>query len=148
MKRNVSILVVFALLFASILPAYAAPLPTPQYVLPQGEILDDTEMSEIKGEVAPWIVGGLVGGATSAAIKAADNYLDGERGWDILNDCDKEFVVGAVYGAIAPPVKEVMITGRVLTSFKKVYDTSKIGVSIGQGVAGYVAGEIYEKLTK
>lgn len=150
MKRKVSVLIILALLVTSIVPVYAsAALPQQQLiVLPQGKKLDDIEMTEIKGEIAPRLVGAVVGGLTNASLQVVDNYLNGERGMDLLEGCGKQIVVGAAMGAIAPPTKTVMETVGVLTAIKKVYDTSKIGVSVGAGVAGYVAGEVYDKVTE
>lgn len=148
MKNKICIVVVMMLLLTCISPVYASTMSTPRVVLPQGEELDSTEMAEIRGEVAPWIIGAAVSGTVDAGINAVDNYLNGARGIEILEGCGKEFVKGAVIGAITAPTKIVTSTKGILTTAKKVYDTSKIGVSVGSGVAGYVAGEIYDKITE
>lgn len=148
MKKVVCMLLVLTFFFGSVLPASASTTSTLLVVLPQGEVLDDTEMSEIEGEVAPWIIGGLVSGTTDAALKAVDNYLEGKRGTEILDGCGKSFVKGAVAGAITAPTKTVTTTVGILTKAKKVYDTSKTAISVGSGVASYLAGEIYDKITE
>ena len=139
---------VLTFFFGSVLPASASTTSTLVVVLPQGEVLDETEMSEVEGEVAPWVVGGLVGGTTSAVTRAVNNYIDGKRGKDILDGCAGAFVGGAVAGAITAPAKTVTTTVGILTKAKKVYDTSKTAISVGAGVASYLAGEIYDKITE
>lgn len=146
MQKKISILLVFALLFAGIAPAYASAAPSPYIVKPNGIQLSDAELEELNGEVAPWIIGGVIGGLADATMQAIDNILDGAEGLEILEGCDTAFVSGFVIGAVAPPTKIVTTKIGALTVAKEVYDVGKAAVSVAQGAAGYAAGKVYEKV--
>ena len=146
-KTVISIFMLLVLLtgFANIsFAANSVPVNTNQ-VLPQGQRLSEEELKDIKGEIAPWVVGAAIGGTTSAGLRAAENYMNGKRGRDVLRGCQYAFAGGAVSGALTAPVKVASGSAGIFTHARKVYDYSRKLRSVGAGIAGRAVERIYSR---
>jgi len=100
-KKSVAVLAVLAVLLAGIPGAASAAAPAePALVLPEGIVLDDTELAEVEGAlVKAMLVGALAGFGGYAAGQIYDWIVHDEWNWSWA-EAGKAAVAGATAGAI------------------------------------------------